>query len=334
MPRLNPIALSVTCALVLGGCAAPMKQEAGQPPAVQPVLSVNPPITPQGMYRLGRYFEGQGRHDKAIAAYRQALKLDPLLVEAYTGLGMALAAQGRHDEAIREFEAAVVLAPYLVHLHNNLGYAYMLSGRTTDAINALEQARRLDPSHEKARDNLRLAEAKLAPAGTTPEPAKSGQAASGLRMVEVSPRVFELRMPARHRPMEARPLPPLQQKVSSGGADLLQKETSAERLRAFNLEVANGNGVLGLAKRTAGYLADGMIQVTRLTNQLPFNQATTEIQYRDGYAAEARALAARLEQPPRIVPSKQLAGRVDVRLVLGRDLQQQVVVRVSARPKA
>lgn len=330
MPRLAPIALSVICALAMAGCAMTPQKQADQP-AVQPVLAVKHGVTGEGMYRLGRYFEGQARYEKAIAAYREALKRDPLSVEAYTGLGIALAAQRRYGEAIRQFQAAVVLAPHAAYLHNNLGYAYLLSGAGEDAVKALEEARRLDPGHEKSRENLRIAQEKVAAATAQPASAASAQAATqpaaeaipGLSLVEVAPQVFELRAPARYRKIEAAPLAPLP-----------QKEPRIAPLRSFKLEVSNGNGVLGLAKRTAGQLASAGLPATRLTNQRPFEQARTEVQYRDGYAAEAAELAGKLQYPARIVPSNDLARGVDVRLVLGKDVRRQALERSSRRSRA
>ena len=306
MPKLNSIAFSVVCALGVAGCAAPLQKQADRP-AMQPAPAVKHGITAEGMYRLGRYFEGQARHERAIAAYRQALKLDPLLVEAYNGLGMALAAQRRYDEAIREFQAAVTLAPHAAHLHNNLGYAYLLSGAAEEAVKALEEARRLDPAHEKSRENLRIAQAKLASAPTRP----AAEPGASLSLVEVAPQVFELKAPATYRKIEAAPLP-----------------------RSFRLEVSNGNGVLGLAKQTAARLASAGLRTARLTNQRPFAQARTELQYREGYAAEAAELAGKLEHPARLVPSNHLARGVDVRLVLGKDLPRQTLERSSRRSRA
>jgi cytochrome c-type biogenesis protein CcmH/NrfG len=101
MPKLNQIAVSVIGALAMAGCAIPVQNEAQQPPAVQPVLAVHDGFTAEGMYRLGRYYEGQARFEPAINAYREAIRRDPLMVEAYTALGTSLAAQQRYDEAIR-----------------------------------------------------------------------------------------------------------------------------------------------------------------------------------------------------------------------------------------
>lgn len=291
MLKLKTIALPLICACA-GGCAAPAKMQAHQAPARASVAAAQPAASAGAMYRAGRSLERQARYDNAIAAYRRALQLDPLLVDAYTGLGASLVAQRRYDEAVRQFQAAVALAPHVARLHNDLGYAYMQAGATAQAIEALERASQLDPGYAPAQANLRAARAKVG------EPPRAG-----LRLIEVAPHVYELRAPAGPR-IEAKPLPAAPRATAP--------------VRPFKVEVSNGNGVLGLARRTAGELASGTIRVTRVTNQRPFDQAITEIQYRDGYVAEAAALAEKLQQRPRLTAT-QLARGIDVRLVLGRD---------------
>jgi Tfp pilus assembly protein PilF len=332
MSRLKPIALSVVCAFSMAGCAGLSQKQAEQPPAAQPLRAAHHgPVTAEGMYRLGRYWEGQGRVAQAIVAYSEALKRDPLLVEAYTRLGMALASQRRYEEAVRQFQAAAVLEPQAASAHNNLGYAYLLSGSTEQAVKAFEEARRLDPGHEKARENLRIARAKAGETSARPAVAQApravihgdGEPANDLRLVEVMPHVFELKAPARKSAIESRPLPAVPHNTSAIEArplkPLLQKASAAAPARGFRLEVSNGNGVLGLAKRVAGRLAQAGVPATRLTNQRPFAQARTEIQYRAGYAAEAARLAGKLQRPVNVAPSTHLADHVDVRLVLGKD---------------
>jgi tetratricopeptide (TPR) repeat protein len=332
MPKLHPIALSVICALTMGGCASPMQKQADRPPAVQPVLNVTHGVTADGLYRLGRYFEGQARYDAAIDAYRETIKRDPLMVEAYTGLGMSLAAQQRYDDAVRQLQAAIVLAPQVAHLHNNLGYAYLLGGQTEQAVKALEEARRLDPAHARSAENLRIAQAKLpgtipqavASQSTTPVVQAITTPSAGARLVEVAPQVFELKMPPEPRSLEqihAVPLPPLP-----------PQQPRAMPTRSFKLEVSNGNGVLGLAKRVADRLTGAGVRTARLTNQLPFDQPTTEMQYREGYAAEAAALAAKLQHPVQVKPNQDLASHIDVRLVLGRDVLSDVALGAPPSP--
>jgi tetratricopeptide (TPR) repeat protein len=330
MPKLNRIAVSVIGALAMAGCAIPIQKEAQQPPAVQPVLAVD---GAEGMYRLGRYYEGQARFEPAINAYREAIRRDPLMVEAYTALGTSLAAQQRYDDAIRQFQAAIVLTPNVAHLHNNLGYAYLLSGQTEQAVRALEEAQRLDPVHARSAENLRIAQAKLG--NRAPKTASSESTtravqsvtmpAPGTSLVEVAPQVFELRTspkPRHFEKIEAVPLPTLP-----------EPQPRATSASSFKLEIANGNGVLGLAKRVAGRLVDAGVRTARLTNQRPFNQPITEVQYREGYAAAAAALASKLQHPVQVKPKHDLASQIDVRLVLGKDALSDVAFVVpTAKP--
>jgi hypothetical protein len=142
--------------------------------------------------------------------------------------------------------------------------------------------------------------------------------APGTSLVEVAPQVFELRTSPRPRhfeKIEAVPLPPLP-----------EPQPRATSMLGFKLEISNGNGVLGLAKRVAGRLVDAGVRTTRLTNQRPFNHPTTEVQYREGYAAAAAALASKLQHPVQIKPKHDLASHIDVRLVLGKDVLSDVAL--------
>lgn len=306
MPRLKPAVLCVVSVLSMAGCAAPSKRQA-QPP-VQPPAAARPAITADAMYRMGRYYEGQARYDKAIAGYRGALMRNPLLIDAYAGLGRTLAAQQRYEEAIRQFRAAVVLAPHAASAHNNLGYAYLLNGSHADAVKAFEEAIRLDPEHERSRENLRVAQA----GSEAPIAQPAAEPSADASLVEVAPQVFELKAPGRHPRIEAVPLPLLP-----------EEQPRAASSRYFGLEVSNGNGVPGLAGRVAARLANAGVRTGWLTNQLPFRQAKTEVHYRQSYATEAAELVKKLRYPVRMVANDALAPHVDVRLVLGNDVRSE-----------
>ena len=101
----------------------------------------------------------------------------------------------------------------------------------------------------------------------------------------------------------------------------------------FGLEVANGNGVTGMARRTGGLLAAVGLPAARLTNQKPFTQQSTEIHYREGYAPIAAALGARLPSAPALIRSDRLRPGTDVRLVLGRDLPPDMALVDPAATK-
>ena len=55
--------------------------------------------------------QGLGYHDKAIAAYRRALEINPNFSVAYGSLGTVLALAGRVDESIRNSETCIRLNP-------------------------------------------------------------------------------------------------------------------------------------------------------------------------------------------------------------------------------
>ena len=92
------------------------------------------------------------------------------------------------------------------------------------------------------------------------------------------------------------------------------------------VEVSNGNGVTGMARKVDGLLQAVGLPRSRLTNQKPFTQRSTEIQYRDGHEVAAASLSARLPNRPAIVRDDRLRADIDVRLVLGKDLPANIAL--------
>lgn len=88
------------------------------------------------------------------------------------------------------------------------------------------------------------------------------------------------------------------------------------------VEVSNGNGVPGLARRVAQFIETQGYRAPRTSNLQPFNQRRTELQYRIGARRQARELAALLTVAPRLVAVTSLERAATVRLVLGRDFKE------------
>lgn len=89
------------------------------------------------------------------------------------------------------------------------------------------------------------------------------------------------------------------------------------------IEIANGNGAPGLAKRFRRALAQLGIPVGRLSNEKPYRQQATVIEYRPGYRQQAADLQAALHGRATL----QDAGprtRSELRLVLGKDAPAQL----------
>jgi len=266
-------------------------------------------------YRTGRSHQDRLQYDAAIAAYRRALELNPANAEAHNALGVIFASQGKHEQAITELIAASSLAPGAAHIHNNLGYAYVLQGRNVDAVSALKVASEIDPENERARRNMKTAEKRLVDAAliplTAPLAAAQDRALTAEaeketdplmpRLLTVAPNIFELRQAA------STPESPTRH---------MRTPIVQPRLR---LEVTNGSGVTGLAKRTSSSLQKKGYAIARLTNQVPYTQKVTEIQYRSGEQEQANRLNALLSQRVKLVESHQLSPAIGIRLVLGHD---------------
>ncbi len=210
----------------------------------------------------------------------------------------------------------------------------MLAGKDAEAVQALQEAERLDRSNLKAAENLRLAKAGLAHtpptlptvAGAAMPKIGSNSSPDKVEVVQVEPQVFELKLPSSPAPLIAKPLPPLVEPTA------IKEPHAAAPVRQFGLEVSNGNGVTGMAKRVLGHLSGlGMI-VNRLTNDRPFNRRHTVIHYRQGYEVEALALKARLQPEVQTMQSDELRRDIDVRLVLGRDVMSDSALVAPAAP--
>ncbi len=79
----------------------------------RPLLARFPDLSLRGNLLLGRCYEQLGSPDQQVAAYRQAVSLNPLSDEARLGLASALAAAGRIDEAVGEYRRLLPRRPGL-----------------------------------------------------------------------------------------------------------------------------------------------------------------------------------------------------------------------------
>lgn len=105
------------------------------------------------------------------------------------------------------------------------------------------------------------------------------------------------------------------------------RSASTPGMRNFFFEVSNGNGIKKLAARFNSVLSAKGLPQASLTDQKPYNQAHTVIQYRKGYLFEAARLGRHLrgiQHLAFIVESKDLPPHTDVRLILGKDASNKL----------
>jgi hypothetical protein len=149
--------------------------------------------------------------------------------------------------------------------------------------------------------------------------------ASGL--VAVAPNIYELR--AASRPVAV----PVEDVTPRVAQPTTQAPTSPRATtRPFRLEVSNGNGKTGMAHRIAGNLKAAGLNPVRLTNQIPW-QRVSEIQFTEGYAAEAASLAGMLGQDVLTIRNDRLRSDIKVRLVLGKDVQRETAFVTPRLPE-
>ncbi|MCU0960559.1 MAG: tetratricopeptide repeat protein [Pirellulaceae bacterium] len=103
---------------------------------------------------LGRALRKLGKNEDASVAYREALRLDPRLVDGHSQMAMELFGTGRKDEALEKFREVVAMNPSDARSHYNLGLALQLLERTDEACEAYRASLKLDPNLVAALTNL------------------------------------------------------------------------------------------------------------------------------------------------------------------------------------
>ncbi len=351
MFKRKTLALAVGGVALFSGCAAPSHPTRM---TVEPVMAVrNGGLDAERMYRIGRQYQGQQRLGSAEEAFVQALALDAHHVEARNALAVTYYEQGLIQKAEQAFKLAIAAAPTRAHLHNNLGYLYQQIGRDDEAISAFRAALLVDPDNQRARDSLaaltcgdksacnaRRASAATAAPAAAPEVARPSSAAvvqpaarqpdaPTVALASVAPNVWELRPIATGKPSSmasASVAPALASPAVAG------QTAKALPVLTKRIEVANGNGVAGMAKRVGSYLHEQGFLPPRLTNHRNFKQPYTEVQYVPGAESLARQVSDSFERPAHLVAVSTLERQMPVRLVLGKDFNESQSMAKGGRP--
>jgi tetratricopeptide (TPR) repeat protein len=111
-------------------------------------------------YNLGFCLNRLTRRDEAIAAFQEAVRLDPTLKEASASLGRALLEAGRYAEAVTALEAAQQLDPEAYSTEFALGLCHYHQGEYQKAIDSYNRALALKET-SAALQNMGLAFDKL-----------------------------------------------------------------------------------------------------------------------------------------------------------------------------
>lgn len=135
----------------------------------------------------------QGADQWAIAAYNQAIKLDPLNPNLRLSLGGVLYSLKNYDGAVQQFTLAVNLKPDWANAHYNLAAALREKGDFQNAFNQMQNTLALvDPNSNdfnKASAELEELRKKLPPVKTTTEGKPETLTEPAGKAVEVKPKI-------------------------------------------------------------------------------------------------------------------------------------------------
>jgi Flp pilus assembly protein TadD len=120
---------------------------------IERALEVEPESV-DGFRLRGRANEELGDSDGAIESYRQAIILDPNDAWSMNNLGLVFIREERFGEALPVLALAVEIRDDVPVFFNNLGVALERTDRGHSAADAFDRAIELEPTYDKARENL------------------------------------------------------------------------------------------------------------------------------------------------------------------------------------
>ncbi len=166
-------AIAATALLAIGalGCSPSARLEPAAPPEADPEIpaaAVAPPppppapspaeVTAAAQKRIeGLESRSRGDLSAAIAAFEEALALDPTHLNGAVILGWTLHLDGQRERATAVLSAATARDPDFVPALNALGIVYLVAGNLDAAVTTHSRAAELDATNEIAFYNLSLA---------------------------------------------------------------------------------------------------------------------------------------------------------------------------------
>jgi len=323
---------------------------------VQPLVSMNVgiQINPDSEYLRGKLLHLQARYDEAQQAYLSALTMDKHHAEARNGLAALFGARGDLDRSIALLSNMVQSDSRLPHVYINLSHAWVKKGQLVQARAALERALALDPENlvaqEKMAELLLLEKPSLTQVNQTTVAADSDVSVISVNPVErLSDGMYVLRysVPVSEPAPVSESAPqtvqmPAEAVLNTAASHVTEpaigigapvarsdfhEDSEPQRtIPTLAIEVANGNGVQGLARSLRGLLDGQSWRVVRTVNHEQFGVRFTRIEYAANLAQEAKNLADTLGIDAKLRVNNQQTG-TQMRIILGHDLKDLSAIR-------
>jgi tetratricopeptide (TPR) repeat protein len=112
------------------------------------------PEWPEPYVNMGHAYTRLGQHQDAVNAYKQALRLDPYNADVQFAIGVTYGKWNKPDEEILSYRKAISLRPDHAGAYERLGLLYFRLNRFKEAAAAFDQLRMLKPGEAKASNYL------------------------------------------------------------------------------------------------------------------------------------------------------------------------------------
>ena len=296
----------------------------------------------------------RGDYLTSIAELKIIVEKSPSDAYIYNNLGYAYYLNGDYNNAVLALEKALAIDSTNVRAMNNLADSLYKLGQTERAGEIVAVAKTIMTGKIRPADNQAMVSGDIKTGDTMPAPSLTAtqslamyseagvvQNSTQTEIKKISSGIYEItkiEVPVTivaNSGLANVPAPEIKILAQSGGVSfkihpLVNKlfdenavAIAAEsdlRNRAFIIEIVNGNGVKGFARKTGETLTKlGLNQPQKFTNKKRYNQYKTVLEYRVGYRGEAVQLARTLNTTPVLMKYNGMPNNADLRLVLGRD---------------
>jgi tetratricopeptide (TPR) repeat protein len=271
-------------------------------------------------------------YNAAIDAFQKAIALNDQNKRFHNNLGLAYAKKGQFDLAIEQFR----LTGDEFSANYRLGQILYREGNYQMALQYNEKAHHAKTSAQimssvSSSDKEKGPDAVLQVEEKSPESkssvVSSDYARTSLKRDEKKPVAGmsglskskkEYKVPADEN-SNTKP-------VTQKNEDLMKVTKREDRksnkiIVEVEIEISNGNGVNGMAKRLGNYLRKKGFKVTRLTNANCFNHAKTKIFYYNGYIQDVHRLLQEIrghQDISHVIELKHLGNRI--KILIGKDM--------------
>lgn len=146
------LGVALALASAMGAASTQLPDECKLPAYAEQAIRNNPTGKLYG--ETGAWLVEQGDLKCALAAFEEAVRLEPGSPQAHYNLGAARARAEQLPAAAAEFRLALKYKPGMTRAHNALGSLLMQMGKAAEAEAEFRQALRLDPNSVSALDHL------------------------------------------------------------------------------------------------------------------------------------------------------------------------------------